>query len=231
MIRLAIIHEVPLIADLIASVLKNEADISIVGCARSAEEALSWLPQRTCDVCLVNMTLPDEGVWKLTKAVSDGLISTKILVTGLVRSRVAIVKCLEAGATGYILADEPLPELVKRVRAVHEDKFIIPPEIATALMSRIAELKRTMNEFNDARALTLPESHKPLTQREREVLELIAQGCSNQEIARSLVIEVGTVKNHVHNILSKLDAPSREHAVLFAKQILGHSSSSGVNSG
>jgi DNA-binding NarL/FixJ family response regulator len=221
MIRLTIIHEVPLIADLIASVLKNESNIKIVGCARNADEALKWLRTRPCDVCLANMTLPDDGVWKLTKATTDGLISAKILVTGLVRSRVAIVKCLEAGATGYILADEPLPELVKRVTAVYEDKFIIPPEIAAALMSRIAELKRTMNEFNDARAFCLPEPHKPLTQREREVLGLIAQGCSNQEIARSLVIEVGTVKNHVHNILSKLDAPSREHAVLFARQILG----------
>jgi len=225
MIRLTIVHEVPLIADLIASVLRSEVDISIVGCSRSAEDALAWLPQRDCDVCLANMTLPNEGVWKLTKAAAEDQIPSKILVTGLVRSRVAIVKCLEAGATGYILADEPLPELVKRVRAVHEDKFLIPPEIAAALMNRIAELKRTMNEFNDARALSLPESHKPLTQREREVLGLIARGCSNQEIARSLVIEVGTVKNHVHNILSKLDAPSREHAVLFAKQILGHSPS------
>jgi DNA-binding NarL/FixJ family response regulator len=224
MIRLTIVHEVPLIADLIASVLKNENDIQIVGCARSAEEALSWLPTRPCDVCLANMTLPDDGVWKLAKATADGLICTKILVTGLVRSRVAIVKCLEAGANGYILADEPLPELVKRVRTVHDDKFVIPPEIAAALMTRIAELKRTVNEFNDARALSLPEAHKPLTQREREVLGLIARGCSNQEIARSLVIEVGTVKNHVHNILSKLDAPSREHAVLFARQILGQTS-------
>jgi DNA-binding CsgD family transcriptional regulator len=109
---------------------------------------------------------------------------------------------------GYVLKDSSLAELLKNVRAAYNNEALVSPPIAAALMSYVAELVG----FDPAaeQDLCAPQS---LTRREREVLTLVQQGLTNQEIAESLVIELGTVKNHVHNILRKLNVNSRRDAV------------------
>ena len=109
-----------------------------------------------------------------------------------------------------MLKDVPVERLLDNVRAAHQDEALISPTIAAALMNQVAELAQISTQY------TLdPQVVADLTAREREVLSLIGDGLTNQEIAERLFIEVGTVKNHVHNILKKLDVNSREEAASY----------------
>jgi DNA-binding NarL/FixJ family response regulator len=201
MIRVLVISEVLLICNIVASILKEEQDIKVVGCVTTLEEAMAQIDQ--CNIALVGATLPNEEtlqfIRKLTKADSPA----RVVVMGLPKSEEVIVEYIEAGITGYVLHDESADELVDKLRAVAKGEATVSPNVVAALMERIVKLKEMCDDIeNDAQL-------SELTPREREVLELLEQGLSNQDISSRLVIEVGTVKNHVHNILKKLDLNSR----------------------
>ncbi|MCA9873960.1 MAG: response regulator transcription factor, partial [Anaerolineales bacterium] len=117
---------------------------------------------------------------------------------------------IEAGAAGYILQNESVEEMMQKLVAAHEDRAIIAPTVAAALMERLSQLtnRQLPMSYIEARESQFGE----LTPREQEVLQLITQGCTNQEIANELVVECGTVKNHVHNILKKLEVNNRHEA-------------------
>jgi DNA-binding NarL/FixJ family response regulator len=122
-----------------------------------------------------------------------------------------ILQYIEAGIAGYVLRDDSVDQLLHAVRAVYRGEAVVSPDIAAALMTRIAQLS------NVCQGTTWSESgvFLELTPRERQVLVLVQQGLSNQEIAASLTIELGTVKNHIHNILRKLNVRSRHDAVAY----------------
>lgn len=206
MIRVLIVEEVRAICEVIATVLRAEADIEVAGCATNIDEAVACLP--VTDVVLVNTTLHNDASARLIRTLRKLAPKVKIVVMGLARSQHAILQCIEAGVSGYVLKDSSLEELLKNVRAAYNNEALVSPPIAAALMSYVAELVG----FDPANEgdLCAPQS---LTRREREVLNLVQQGLTNQEIAESLVIELGTVKNHVHNILRKLNVNSRRDAV------------------
>jgi DNA-binding NarL/FixJ family response regulator len=137
-----------------------------------------------------------------------------------VQSKAAVLRCVEEGAAGYVLEEESLSDLIKKLRAVCTNQFVVAPNMAGALIARLTELKR---QVSTVRALAVTDSfNEPteLTPREWEILGLIEQGLTNQQIAERLFIELGTVKNHVHNILRKLDVQTRKHAVIFARQLM-----------
>jgi two-component system, NarL family, nitrate/nitrite response regulator NarL len=220
MIRVLVVHKVRLTCDLMATALNEELDIHVVDFARSAEEAAAKLDSSPVDVVLVNINLPDNDALRITRSASRSLGGVKVLVTGLVQSKAAVLRCVEEGAAGYVLEEESLQDLVRKIRAVHANEFVIAPQMAGAMIARLAELKRQVTTI---RTLAATDSyHEPteLTPREWEILSLIEQGMTNQQIADSLIIELGTVKNHVHNILRKLDVQSRKHAVIFARQLM-----------
>ncbi len=206
MIRVLIVEEVRAICEVIATVLRAEADIEVAGCATHIDQAVACLP--VTDVVLVNTTLHNEASARLIRTLHKLAPKVKIVVMGLARNQHAILQCIEAGVSGYVLKDSSLEELLKNVRAAYQNEALVSPPIAAALMSYVAELVG----FDAAHGgdLSAPDS---LTRREREVLNLVQQGLTNQEIAASLVIELGTVKNHVHNILRKLNVNSRRDAV------------------
>jgi two-component system, NarL family, nitrate/nitrite response regulator NarL len=206
MIRVLIVEEVRAICETIAAVLRAEADMDVVGCATNLDEALPSL--RACDVALVNTTGNSEASASTIRAVHKLAPRVKVVVMGLARSQNAILQCVEAGVAGYVLRDSSLADLIKNIRAAYNNEALVSPPIAAALMSYVAELVG----FDPAAASEQGMS-KTLTRREREVLTLVQQGLTNQEIAGSLVIELGTVKNHVHNILRKLNVNSRRDAV------------------
>lgn len=127
---------------------------------------------------------------------------------------------LEEGAAGYVCAEESWADLVEKEIHAVADKFLVHPDIAATMMSRIAELNLLLIEL-DGGNMARPETvYAELTQREVEVLRLLGEEKSNQEIAQALTIELGTVKNHVHNLLRKLDVCSRKHAAQLARQML-----------
>jgi DNA-binding NarL/FixJ family response regulator len=210
MIHVLLVHDTPLICSVIAATLEDEPDIKVVGYATSVDEALAQAAKLDVDVVLVSTRLPDKGALRLTQAMTGADPSVKILVLGLTESKEHILRYVEAGADGYVLKDDSVNELVTHIRAAHSGKAFASPKIVAALMSRVQELSQTAEEIK----MDLPESAE-LTPREIEVLRLIEQGLTNQEIANRLVIEVGTVKNHVHSILQKLDVSSRHDAAAY----------------
>lgn len=208
MIRVLIVTEIQLIGHAIASVLEEEPDVQVTGYVASLPDALRLAAES--DVALISPRLPGNDALKLTRTLAEGFPDLKILALGLTESRAWVLEYVEAGAAGYVARDDSVEDLLRRIRAAHQDRAVVSPEIAAALMDRVA---RYAQLFDEVESGLYEEAN--LTPRERETLDLIGQGLTNQEIADRLVIEVGTVKNHVHSILSKLGVSSRDDAAAY----------------
>jgi DNA-binding NarL/FixJ family response regulator len=219
MIRTLIVHDVCLIRDLLAKALNDQDDIVVVGYANTPEDAMDFLREEECDVVLVNILLPQQGALNLTKAIAKKFNNTRVMVTGLLESRTAILQCLEIGAAGYVQQDDSVEDLITKVRHVARGEALVSPQVAGALIARLADLKRLATELNGYQEISLQDQCTELTAREREILDLIGKGFTNQRIADELIIGVGTVKNHVHNILEKLDVHTRKQAAMIARQL------------
>lgn len=219
MIRLLLVHPTHLTCELLAAVLREESDIHVVGYTHSSEEALALVKKENCNTVLADINLPNNSALSLARMVRQKEQDVKVLITGLVKSNTAILRCIEEGVAGYILEDDSLANLVRKIRAVHEEQFMISPAVASALMARVAELKEMTKELYGISMNRTDHLFTELTPREWEVLQLIEQGCNNQQIASKLIIEKGTVKNHVHNILDKLDVHCRKQAAMLARQL------------
>jgi two-component system, NarL family, nitrate/nitrite response regulator NarL len=209
-INLLLVNEIRLMGNVIVAALEDEPDINVVGCVTSYDEAVKIVRESEVDVALVSTRLPDNGGLKLTSAITEIAPSAKVLALGLTEEKKRVLRYVEAGASGYILKDDSLEDLIEIVRATQEGKVFVSPQIAAAMMERLSDLAQMFagveNNMSDTTTLTT---------REMEVLELISKGYTNQQIAQILVIEVGTVKNHVHNILEKLNVSSRGEAAAY----------------
>jgi DNA-binding NarL/FixJ family response regulator len=208
-IKVLVVDRSHLIGSVMTSVLKEEPDMQVVGSATSVDEAFRLVHSSNCDVVLVSTNLPDGGALDLAKELQTDS-ETKVVIIGVPEQQEIILQYVEAGAEGYVLRKDSEDDLLEKIRAVHAGEALISPEIAALLISRVAELV-------DARPSVESEMDRfaELTPREQEVLDLIGKDLSNQQIAERLVIEVGTVKNHVHSILSKLDVRSRRDAAIY----------------
>ena len=219
MIRTLIVHDVTLISDLLTTVLEDQGDIRVVERATTPTEALEKLSSTPCDVIVVNCLLPDEGALTLTRAIAKQFGNVKVVIAGLVESQTAILHCLEAGAAGYVREADGVHQLISVVRHAAQGEALVSPAVAAALIARVNELKRMATELNGYHESDMEQQATELTEREREILALLGEGYSNREIAEELVITVGTVKNHVHNILDKLDVHTRKQAAMVARQL------------
>jgi len=206
-IRVLIVHPSRLIASIIASLLRERDDIAVSGVETSLETAIEHMRKHHCHIVLVAASLPNGGALELTKAIADMSPDVKILVIGLPESQSIILQYVMAGAAGYVLQDVSAESLLEHIRAAAKDKALISPDIAAAFMTQIAELASISSQER-----LDPADYHELTPRELEVLRLIAKDLTNREIADRLFIEVGTVKNHVHSILRKLDVSNRQQA-------------------
>ena len=216
MIRVLLVHEIRLMCTVMAVVLNQEPDIEVVGLATNLDDALPLAGQS--DIVLVRSTLPDESALYFTRTIVKSNPTAKVVIVGLAESEAAILPYIEAGASAYVLAEDSVEKLIDTIRSACRGEVRLSPEIATALITRVAELA----ELARAGGGTLfppPDTPPDLTPREREVLELIAQSRTNPEIAERLNIELGTVKNHVHNILRKLNVSSRAEAGAYLSRI------------
>jgi len=219
MIRTLIVHDVTLVSDLLTTVLEDQDDMRVVGSATTPAQALEKLQDTPCDVVVVNCLLPDEGALTLTRAAAKQYPDVHIVITGLVESQTAILHCLEAGATGYVREADGVEQLIAVVRHASQSEALVSPAVAGALIARMTELKRLATELNGYHETDMAQQATELTEREREILGLLGEGYSNRDIAEELVITVGTVKNHVHNILDKLDVHTRKQAAMVARQL------------
>lgn len=208
MIRILLGHPSRLVCDSLRTALDNVEDVYVVGCATKAEELHFLLPHG--NVVLLGTELEDATALEMMHEIRMTHPQTKVLVIGLDDNPDAILRHIEAGAAGYILQNESVVEMIEKLQAASEEKAIISPAVAAAMMDRLAHLANLDSPlaYLEARETQLDE----LTSREEEVLSLINDGLTNQEIADRLYIECGTVKNHVHKILKKLDVNNRQEA-------------------
>lgn len=219
MIRVFLAHEHRVVNDALATVLQDDPEIQIVGYAPNLDKVLTHPQLAVCDVILLSIKLPDNTALPLLRTIVGRNGKIKVMVMDLIQSTAAILQCVEEGAAGYVYESESVTDLVRKIRALSQNEFIVSPSVAAALITRVAELKRSTYDVEQNKATG---QWDDLTPREREVLEFLAQGCSNQEIAEALIIEVGTVKNHVHSIFRKLDIRERQHAALFTQYLTGN---------
>lgn len=212
MIQLLVVHEALVFCKVISAALRQESDIEVVGIATTEEETLERVSRG--NMVLICLARLDDSAVPLIKAIKKAEPTAKILVMGLPKSEEPILRHFEAGADGYVLQEDSMLELLKNLRSLHRGEALASPQIVAALINRLAnlaELHRGLG-FN-----TNPDKLKSLTPREQEVLLLISEGLSNQEISERLTIELGTVKNHVHNVLQKLEVNNRWEATAYTE--------------
>jgi DNA-binding NarL/FixJ family response regulator len=210
MIHVLLVNEIRLMCNVITAALEDEPDIKVVGCATSVDEALEKLAREEIDVVLISTRLPERGALHLTQTITDTQPSTNVLVLGVTDHKERVLQFVEAGAIGYVLKDDSIDDLIAAIQAAQQGKALVSPKIAGALMERVSELAGMFADLETGVIETAG-----LTPRELEVLELLGQNMTNEEIAETLVIEVGTVKNHVHSILNKLNVNSRQEAATY----------------
>ena len=208
MIRVLIADDSGLTCDAMRTILDREEGIYVVGCARTLEETEFLLPH--ANLLLVGPALEGESILDLVRCVHTKQPETRILVVGVRNEPEMITQYIEAGAMGYVLRQESMATLVEKIRAAHAGQALVAPDVTLHLMRRLVQLAQ--QPFLGAWDLDGMSGLHELTSREREVLSLIGASYSNREIADELVIGWGTVKNHVHNILKKLETNSRHEA-------------------
>lgn len=181
--------------------------MEVVGSATTMNDAFNLAPK--ADVMLVNVQMPDGMAFRLIRSVADAGLPIKMMAVGLTEAKEQVLPYIQAGATGYILKDDTVDDLLQRIRDVYAGQVRVSPGIVSALMACINKYAQLFGQVESR-------IHRAtdLTTREEEVLELTGMGLTNQQIAERLFIEAGTVKNHIHNILHKLGANNRHEAAI-----------------
>lgn len=205
MIRVLIVERTALMCNLTRAAIEPESDIVIIGATTSKQEAINALGK--CDVMVVRHEFAQSLALQMVEHVARHHPGVKPVVLDVPRSHLLILPYIEAGAAGYVLDNDSLHRMAYRIRGVYKGEPIVDPDVVGSIIERLVELTRTWQ----AKSSGLQQA-SALTKREQEVLGFIAQGATNRQIAEKLNIEIGTVKNHVHHILKKLDVSSRNEA-------------------
>ena len=214
MIRIVLVDDQTLIRQGIQTLLELEPDLKVVGVAGNGREALAVVAGSQPDVVLMDVRMPElDGVAATRELVAANPDLGVIILTTFDDDEY-IFEGLKAGARGYLLKDISSDEMAAAIRTVAAGQALIQPSIARKVVAEFGRLAG-----RPAEAARAPDLDSPLTERELEVLRGLAAGMSNREIADKLVITEGTVKNHVSNLLGKLDVRDRTQAVLKAQAL------------
>jgi DNA-binding NarL/FixJ family response regulator len=210
MISVCLVDDQNLVRQGIRSLLELSPEIRVVAECVDGTQALETIPKIRPDVVLLDMRMPGKsGLDVLNTFAAKGEVPPTIILTTFDDDQLVLAG-LKAGARGYLLKDVSLEQLVEAVKTVAAGGSLIAPMVTQRLLAGIG---RMQNQF------TSLEQPDPLTERETEILRLMSGGYSNKEIANSLGVAEGTVKNHVSNILSKLGVRDRTRAVLKALEL------------
>jgi DNA-binding NarL/FixJ family response regulator len=216
MIRILVVDDHPIFREAVADLLATVPDMKVVGIAGTADQAATAAAANPPDVVLMDIHLPGANGVQATRSVLALVPSTAVLALTMVDDDDMVLAALAAGARGYLLKDATAEEVIAAVRVVAAGGAVLGARIAVRLLGPGASgLRRSAHTAADAIAVPGEE----LTAREREVLEHLAKGASNRQIARELGVSLKTVQNHVSRILDKLQAADRTQAVLRARGI------------
>jgi DNA-binding NarL/FixJ family response regulator len=207
MIKVMLVDDQNLVRKGVRSLLELSEEIAVVAEAADGTEAIRTIPEIKPDVVLLDMRMPEMSGLEVLLALSEaGTLPPTIILTTFDDDELVLAG-IKAGARGYLLKDVSLDDLVDAIKKVAQGGSMIKPAVTQRLLKGLENLK------TDFYSLDRPD---PLTDRETEILRLMAGGYSNKEIANSLGVAEGTIKNHVSNILSKMGVRDRTRAVLKA---------------
>jgi DNA-binding NarL/FixJ family response regulator len=217
-VRVLLVDDHPAFLEGLALLLADADDLAVVGRALDGEEACRLHAELAPDVVIMDLHMPRLGGIDATRRITEADPTTAVLVLTRVEDDDSVFAALRAGARGYILKGAGRDDVLRAISAVREGEAIFGPGVAQRILGYWANA-----------ASSPPVAFPELTAREREVLELIAQGLNNAEIARRFVLSPKTVRNHISNIFTKLHVADRSQAIVRAREAgLGRRSSPGV---
>jgi DNA-binding NarL/FixJ family response regulator len=206
MVRIVVVDDTRLYREGLALLLSQGGEIRVVGTAAHKDEALRSVRELQPDLALIRMSMADSVA--TLRAVAEVAPGVRVVAIGITETEHDVIACAEAGIAGYVLRDASVDELVATLRSVARGETLCSPKVAATLLKRLASLAAERQTWR---------THPHLTRREREILGYVDVGLSNKEIAHRLSIEVRTVKNHVHNVLEKLQVHRRGEAAALVR--------------
>jgi DNA-binding NarL/FixJ family response regulator len=212
-IRVLLADDQALFREGLDTLLSIHKDIQVIGQASNGQEAIDLALKLRPDVILMDMQMPLLNGISATRRLKQSLPGCRVIVLTTFDDKETIFDALRAGAVGYLLKDVGSAQLAESIRRTARGDSILDPSVAAKV---VAEFSRVSSLVTATGSDVLPE---PLSEREVELLRLIASGCNNKEIAESLFITEGTVKNHITHILGKLSVRDRTQAALKAKEL------------
>ncbi len=204
-----VVAEVCLYREGLAQSLSHRTEVQVLGTASSRADALALVARARPDVVLVDMAMP--GAAEVARGAHQALAQVKVVALAIHETEEVVLACAAAGLQGYVSCGASLEDLVRTVQAVGRGELVCPPYITGSLFRQVAALSAARGGAGRA----------SLTPRERQIVELIDEGLSNKEISRRLSIGLSTVKNHVHNVLEKLDVSRRGAAAARLREHAG----------
>ena len=208
-IRVLVVDDHALFRRGLQMVLEQEPDIDVVGEASDGAEAVDKASDTLPDIVLMDVRMPRRGGIDACTMIKDAVPSAKIIMLTISDEEADLYDAIKAGAMGYLLKEISIEEVASAIRAVHGGQSLISPSMASKLLTEFASM---IKRGDDRQQVPTPR----LTDREMEVLKLVAKGLNNRDIAKQLFISENTVKNHIRNILEKLQLHSRMEAVVYA---------------
>ena len=206
-IRILLADDHTLIRRGLRLIIEQHADLSVVGEAEDGRQAVALVASLKPDVAVLDIGMPNLNGIEAAKQITEGDSGTAVIVLSMHRDETYILRALKAGVRGYLLKDSAESDLVRAIRAVAERKSFFSPAVSKVLLEDyMRKLKRTGAE----------DSYDLLTPREREILQLVAEGKSNKEVAAILNLTVYTVETHRSNIMEKLKLKSLPELILYA---------------
>ena len=207
-IRLIIVDNHTLFRQGLVSLLQSEPGFEVTGEASSGEEALHVVPELRPDVVLMDVKMPGIGGVEATRRLMESNPDTRVLMLTVSEEEESLFAAIQAGARGYILKNADAAELLEAIQRVHAGEAMLSPVMTLRLLQVL-----------QSGGIPAPLAELPLTSREQDVFQLLAQGASNRQIAETLMITENTVKTHVRNILEKLELHSRSEVAAYARRL------------
>jgi two-component system, NarL family, response regulator DegU len=209
-IKLIIIEDNRLLREGITAMIKEQPDLKVAAALGTSENILTKIDIVKPNIALLDLGLRNQNSLNLVKSIIKKFTSTRIIVMDLVPVHEEILEFVQAGVSGFILKDATVVDFLKTIRSVAKGDKVLPPHLTDSLFSQIVK-----HAVNGLKSSTLINSVR-MTKREKQVIELIADGLTNKEIAQKLHLSTYTIKSHVHNILEKLALHTRVQIAKYA---------------